>query len=212
MRVIVKGSELKAAAYAGTYVVVLAWDTLDGKMPSRTDLLGYAIERAELDLSGNEVERYWMRGIDEIRQEFPNRLVRACARVSSSARRLCRSPTPTPPAGCPLDGAIMMPCPEGGRPFKVHRPAELRRHRRQPWLLLRGRPLQIQHGGEVVISTTTISPGLAGIRRWPASRRTMARHRLVNSAPVRLANGRVVLSWSAGFQSAAAGEYRQPTQ
>jgi hypothetical protein len=118
MRVIVKGSELKAAAYAGTYVVVLAWDTLDGKMPSRTDLLGYAIERAELDLSGNEVERYWMRGIDEIRQEFPNRLVRACARVSSSARRLCRSPTPTPPAGCPLDGAIMMPCPEGGRPFK----------------------------------------------------------------------------------------------
>jgi drug/metabolite transporter superfamily protein YnfA len=53
MRVIGKGSELKAAAYAGTYVVVLAWDTLDGKMPSRTDLLGYAIERAELDLSGN---------------------------------------------------------------------------------------------------------------------------------------------------------------
>ena len=26
MRVIGKGSELKAAAYAGTYVVVLAWD------------------------------------------------------------------------------------------------------------------------------------------------------------------------------------------
>ena len=68
MRVIVKGSELKAAAYAGTYVIVLAWDTLDGKMPSRTDLLGYAIERAELDLSGNEVERYWMRGIKRFKE------------------------------------------------------------------------------------------------------------------------------------------------
>ena len=68
MRVIGKGSELKAAAYAGTYVVVLAWATLDGKMPSRTDLLGYAIERAELDLSGNEVERYWMRGIKRFKE------------------------------------------------------------------------------------------------------------------------------------------------
>ena len=44
-------------------MVVLAWDTLNGKAPARTDLLGYAIERAELDLAGNEVERYWMRGI-----------------------------------------------------------------------------------------------------------------------------------------------------
>jgi phosphatidylserine/phosphatidylglycerophosphate/cardiolipin synthase-like enzyme len=68
MRVIVKGSELKAAAYAGTYVVVLAWDTLDGKMPSRTDLLGYAIERAEFDVAGNEVERYWMRGIKRFKE------------------------------------------------------------------------------------------------------------------------------------------------
>jgi phosphatidylserine/phosphatidylglycerophosphate/cardiolipin synthase-like enzyme len=63
MRVIVEGSELKAAAYAGTYVVVLAWDTLDGNPPARHDLLGYAIERTELDSAGNEVERCWMRGI-----------------------------------------------------------------------------------------------------------------------------------------------------
>jgi phosphatidylserine/phosphatidylglycerophosphate/cardiolipin synthase-like enzyme len=63
MRATVKGTELKAAAYAGTYVVVLAWDTVNGKAPARTDLLGYAIERTELDLAGNEVERYWMRGI-----------------------------------------------------------------------------------------------------------------------------------------------------
>lgn len=63
MRATVVGTELKAAAYAGTYVVVLAWDTLDGKKPARKNLLGYAIERAELDLAGHEVERYWMRGI-----------------------------------------------------------------------------------------------------------------------------------------------------
>jgi hypothetical protein len=66
--VIVKGSELKASAYAGTSVVVLASDTSDGKMPSRTDSLGYAIERAELDLAGNEVERYWMRGIERFKE------------------------------------------------------------------------------------------------------------------------------------------------
>ena len=52
MRATGQSTELKAAAYAGTYVVVLAWDTLDGKKPSRNDLLGYAIERAELDAGG----------------------------------------------------------------------------------------------------------------------------------------------------------------
>jgi phosphatidylserine/phosphatidylglycerophosphate/cardiolipin synthase-like enzyme len=69
MRATVKGTELKAAAYAGTYVVVLAWDTLNGKAPARTDLLGYAIERTELDPLGNEVERYWMRGIKRFKDK-----------------------------------------------------------------------------------------------------------------------------------------------
>ncbi len=63
MRAKGNSAELKAAAYAGTYVVVLAWDTANGKLPARKDLLGYAIERAELDTDGNEVERYWLRGI-----------------------------------------------------------------------------------------------------------------------------------------------------
>src|SRR5262245_4649531 len=63
MRARVKGHELRASAYAGTYVVVLAWDTLDGNLPVRKDLLGYSIERSELDQVGNVVERYWMRGI-----------------------------------------------------------------------------------------------------------------------------------------------------
>ena len=69
MRATVKGTELKAAAYAGTYVVVLAWDTLNGMPPARKDLLGYAIERAELDATGNEVERYWMRGIKRFKNK-----------------------------------------------------------------------------------------------------------------------------------------------
>jgi len=69
MRATVTGTELKAAAYAGTYVVVLAWDTVNGKAPARADLLGYAIERAELDPAGNEVERYWMRGIKRFKDK-----------------------------------------------------------------------------------------------------------------------------------------------
>ena len=69
MRTTATGSELKAAAYAGTYVVVLAWDTVDGKIPARPDMLGYAIERAELDTNGNEVERYWMRGIKRFKNK-----------------------------------------------------------------------------------------------------------------------------------------------
>lgn len=68
MRVTGTGTELKAAAYAGTYVVILAWDTLDGKAPQRDDLLGYAIERTELDLAGNVVEHYWMRGIKRFKE------------------------------------------------------------------------------------------------------------------------------------------------
>ncbi len=69
MRTANQSTELKAAAYAGTYVVVLAWDTLSSTIPTRKDLLGYAIERTELDQAGQEVERYWLRGI----KRFKNR-------------------------------------------------------------------------------------------------------------------------------------------
>lgn len=69
MRISETGTELKAAAYAGTYVVVLAWDTLNGKPPTQKDLLGYAIERTELDTAGEEVERYWMRGIKRFKNK-----------------------------------------------------------------------------------------------------------------------------------------------
>jgi len=69
MRVTATGTELKASAYAGTYVVTLAWDTITGKAPARTDLLGYAIERAEFDNAGVEVERYWLRGIKRFKDK-----------------------------------------------------------------------------------------------------------------------------------------------
>ena len=69
MRATGQSAELKASAYAGTYVVTLAWETLDGKKPSRNDLLGYAIERAELDAGGSEVERYWLRGIKRFKDK-----------------------------------------------------------------------------------------------------------------------------------------------
>ena len=49
-------------------MIVLAWDTSNGKMPARTNLLGYAIERTELDPTGNEVERYWLRGIKRFKE------------------------------------------------------------------------------------------------------------------------------------------------
>ena len=69
MRATATGTELKASAYAGTYVVTLAWDTVNGKKPTRPDLLGYAIQRAEFDNTGAEVERYWLRGIKRFKDK-----------------------------------------------------------------------------------------------------------------------------------------------
>lgn len=67
MRATAKGAQYKLSAYAGTYVVVLAWDTLTSKAPPEPDLLGYALERTEFDTNGAEVERYWMKGIKRFR-------------------------------------------------------------------------------------------------------------------------------------------------
>jgi phosphatidylserine/phosphatidylglycerophosphate/cardiolipin synthase-like enzyme len=69
MRTTASSQELKAAAYAGTYVVFLAWDTASGKPPAHRDLLGYGIERTEFDASGIEVERYWLRGIKRFKDK-----------------------------------------------------------------------------------------------------------------------------------------------
>jgi phosphatidylserine/phosphatidylglycerophosphate/cardiolipin synthase-like enzyme len=67
MRATGSSASLKLSAYAGTYVVVLAWDTPDSRKPKATDLLGYAVERTELDIDGNVVEKYWLRGIKRFR-------------------------------------------------------------------------------------------------------------------------------------------------
>ncbi len=65
---------MKVRAIAGLHVVVLAWDfrkkltvgtsTLP---PELQDLLGFSVERRELDAHGNVVERYFLRGIKRFR-------------------------------------------------------------------------------------------------------------------------------------------------
>jgi phosphatidylserine/phosphatidylglycerophosphate/cardiolipin synthase-like enzyme len=69
MRTTATSAVLKARAIAGTYVVVLAWDVLSAKKAKLKGLLGFAIERTELDASGAAVEAYWMRSIKRFRDK-----------------------------------------------------------------------------------------------------------------------------------------------
>jgi phosphatidylserine/phosphatidylglycerophosphate/cardiolipin synthase-like enzyme len=55
------GKVLAMRAISGLEVVTLAWDFVAGKEDKRKGLLGFAIERAEFDDSGKEVERYYLR-------------------------------------------------------------------------------------------------------------------------------------------------------
>ena len=68
MRVSEQNAVLKGRAIAGTYVVVLAWDFMDGMQAKLQGLLGFGIERSEIR-SGDVVERYWMRGIKRFRDK-----------------------------------------------------------------------------------------------------------------------------------------------
>lgn len=70
------GTILKVRAIAGLHAVILAWDfrkkiTLGaGTLPvDLRDLLGFAIERAELDAAGNVVESYQLRGIKRFKNK-----------------------------------------------------------------------------------------------------------------------------------------------
>jgi len=70
MRQLESGHTLTVRAIAGLHVVVLAWDfstplvLVAGQLPPELDgLLGFAIERSELDAAGQVVERYMLRGI-----------------------------------------------------------------------------------------------------------------------------------------------------
>lgn len=69
MREQVAGAVLRVRAIAGTYVVVLAWDFVDGQEGRREGLLGFAIQREQLGEDGAVVERYWMTGIKRFRDK-----------------------------------------------------------------------------------------------------------------------------------------------
>ncbi len=62
MRQLEVGDVLAARAIGGLHVVTLAWDFVEGQEAKREGLLGFAIERSELD-QGEVVERYFLRGI-----------------------------------------------------------------------------------------------------------------------------------------------------
>jgi phosphatidylserine/phosphatidylglycerophosphate/cardiolipin synthase-like enzyme len=67
MRARYSGGFLQVRAIAGSHVVTLAWDFLAGTEDRRMGLLGFAIERAELDEAGEVVEKYWLRGVKRFR-------------------------------------------------------------------------------------------------------------------------------------------------
>ncbi len=63
------GPVLTLRAIGGLHVVTLAWDFAVGQEHKRDGLLGFAVERAELDASGQVVERYWLRGIKRFKHK-----------------------------------------------------------------------------------------------------------------------------------------------
>lgn len=68
MRVSNTNGTLKGRAIAGSYVVVLAWDFAEGAEAKREGLMGFAVERAELQ-GDAVIERYWMRSIKRFRDK-----------------------------------------------------------------------------------------------------------------------------------------------
>ena len=63
MRHLEPGPVLAVRAIGGLHVVTLAWDFAAGQDAKKDGLLGFAIERSELDTHGAIVERYFLRGI-----------------------------------------------------------------------------------------------------------------------------------------------------
>ncbi len=59
---------LKGRAIAGTYVVTLAWDFVSSGVSVRKNLLGFALERSEIE-GGRVIEKYWMKGIKRFRNK-----------------------------------------------------------------------------------------------------------------------------------------------
>lgn len=63
------GTVLAARAIGGLHVVTLAWDFVPGQEAKREGLLGFAIERSELDAGGAVIERYFLRGIKRFKNK-----------------------------------------------------------------------------------------------------------------------------------------------
>lgn len=63
MRNLETGTVLAVRAIGGLHVVTLAWDFAEGQEAKRDGLMGFAIERSELDEADNVVEQYFLRGI-----------------------------------------------------------------------------------------------------------------------------------------------------
>jgi hypothetical protein len=68
MRRLEKGGVLAVRAIGGLHVVVIAWDFPAGPGGIRKNLLGFAIERSELD-QGRVMERYFLRGIKRFKKK-----------------------------------------------------------------------------------------------------------------------------------------------
>lgn len=68
MRAAESGNVLRVRAIAGTYVVVLAWDFVSGQESKKNGLMGFAIQREELQ-ENKIVERYWMTGIKRFKDK-----------------------------------------------------------------------------------------------------------------------------------------------
>jgi phosphatidylserine/phosphatidylglycerophosphate/cardiolipin synthase-like enzyme len=65
---IIKNGTLKGKAYAGTYVVVLAWDFDTNDKSFLKNLLGFGIERSEMN-GAQVIERYPMKGIKRFKDK-----------------------------------------------------------------------------------------------------------------------------------------------
>jgi phosphatidylserine/phosphatidylglycerophosphate/cardiolipin synthase-like enzyme len=62
MRQLVNGPILAVRAIGGLHVVTVAWDFVEGQAAKKKGLLGFAIERSEIE-QGHVIERYFLRGI-----------------------------------------------------------------------------------------------------------------------------------------------------
>src|SRR5437762_12700662 len=62
MRQLVNGTVLAVRAIGALHVVTFAWDLVEGQDAKKKGLLGFAIERSEIE-QDQVIERYFLRGI-----------------------------------------------------------------------------------------------------------------------------------------------------